>query len=192
MKIFRIDQFFPRVRTRLVKITIDNGLVGWGETTLEGKPKSTIAAVEELAGYLIGKDPLRIEHHWQHNYRSAFFRGGPVLLTALSGIDQALWDIAGKHCGIPVYQLLGGSVRHRVRVYAHWGIGDLTEAELERARERLERLRASGYTAFKSGPAAPGAATSRPRRSTPSCAGPTSCASGSARRLNWRSICMAR
>lgn len=152
MKIVRIEQFFPRVRTRLVKITTDSGLVGWGETTLEGKPKSTAAAVEELADYLIGKDPLRIEHHWQHIYRSAFFRGGPVLLTALSGIDQALWDIAGKHYGVPVYQLLGGPVRDRVRVYAHWGITDMSEAGLARARERLDRLRASGYTAFKSGP----------------------------------------
>lgn len=152
MKIAKIEQFFPRVRTRLVKITTDNGLVGWGETTLEGKPKSTVAAVEELAEYLIGKDPLRIEHHWQQIYRSAFFRGGPVLMTALSGIDQALWDIAGKHYGVPVYQLLGGPVRDRVRVYAHWGIGDLTDAGLAAARERLERLRASGYTAFKSGP----------------------------------------
>src|SRR5215218_9491210 len=152
MKIIRIEQFFPRVRTRLVKITTDTGLVGWGETTLEGKPRSTVAAVEELADYLIGKDPLRIEHHWQHIYRSAFFRGGPVLMTALSGLDQALWDIAGKHYGVPVYQLLGGPVRDRVRVYAHWGIHDLTDAGLERARERLERLRVSGYTAFKSGP----------------------------------------
>jgi galactonate dehydratase len=152
MRITRIEQFFPRVRTRLVKVTTDSGLVGWGETTLEGKPKSTVAAVEELADYLIGKDPLRIEFHWQHIYRSAFFRGGPVLMTALSGLDQALWDIAGKHYGVPVYQLLGGPVRDRVRVYAHWGIHDLTDAGLEQARERLERLRASGYTAFKSGP----------------------------------------
>ena len=152
MKIIRIEQFFPRLRTRLVKITTDNGLVGWGETTLEGKPKSTMAAVEELADYLIDKDPLRIEHHWQQIYRSAFFRGGAVLMTALSGIDQALWDIAGKHYGVPVYQLLGGPVRDRVRVYAHWGIGDMTDAGLEAARERLVRLRLSGYTAFKSGP----------------------------------------
>jgi len=152
MKIVRIEQFFPRVRTRLVKITTDSGLIGWGETTLEGKPRSTTAAVEEIADYLIDKDPLRIEHHWQHIYRSAFFRGGPVLLSALSGIDQALWDISGKHYGVPVYQLLGGEVRHRVRVYAHWGIIDLSDVGLEQARERLERLRASGYTAFKSGP----------------------------------------
>jgi galactonate dehydratase len=108
LKIDRIEQFFPRPRVRLVKITTDNGLVGWGETTLEGRPKSTVAAVEEIADYLIGQDPLRIEHHWQQIYRSAFYRGGPVRMSALSGIDQALWDIAGKHYGVPVHQLLGG------------------------------------------------------------------------------------
>ena len=138
---------------RLVKITTDSGLEGWGETTLEGKPKSTIAAVEELADYLIGKDPLRIELHWQHVYRSAFYRGGQVLLTALSGIDQALWDIAGKHYGVPTYQLLGGAVRDRIRVYAHWGIRDLSDESKEAAKERLEWLQdTGGYTAFKSGP----------------------------------------
>jgi galactonate dehydratase len=153
MKIARIDQFFPRKRMRLVRITTDTGLAGWGETTLEGKPKSTLAAVEELADYLIGKDPLRIEHHWQHIYRSAFFRGGNVLMSALSGIDQALWDIAGRHFGVPSYQLLGGAVRDRVRVYAHWGIGSLTDEGKARAKERLELLqKRGGYQAFKSGP----------------------------------------
>jgi len=153
MKIARIDQFFPRRRMRLVRITTDTGLVGWGETTLEGKPKSTAAAVEELADYLIGKDPLRIEHHWQHIYRSAFFRGGNVLMTALSGIDQALWDIAGQRFGVPAHQLLGGAVRDRIRVYAHWGIGSMTDEGKARAKERLEMLRKKGgYNAFKSGP----------------------------------------
>lgn len=152
MRIARIDQFFPRKRMRLVRITTDTGIEGWGETTLEGKPKSTMAAVEELADYLIGKDPLRIEHHWQHIYRSAFFRGGNVLMSALSGIDQALWDIAGKHHGVPAYQLLGGAVRDRLRVYAHWGIGSTTDEGMARSRERLEMLRKMGYTAFKSGP----------------------------------------
>ncbi len=152
MKIAKIEQFFPRNRTRLVKITTDNDLVGWGETTLEGKPHSTMAAVEELAHYLLGKDPLRIEHHWQHIYRSAFFRGGVILLSALSGIDQALWDIAGKFYGVPSYQLLGGAVRDRIRVYAHWGIHSLSEAGQAAARERLERLQKMGYTAYKSGP----------------------------------------
>ena len=153
MKIAKIEQFFPRHRMRLVRITTDSGLVGWGETTLEGKPKSTIAAVEELTDYLIGKDPLRIEHHWQHIYRSAFFRGGNVLMSALSGIDQALWDIAGKHYGVPTHQLLGGAVRDRIRVYAHWGIGSMTDEGKAAAKDRLEMLqKKGGYKAFKSGP----------------------------------------
>lgn len=153
MKIAKIEQFFPRPRMRLVKISTDNGLIGWGESTLEGKPKSTMAAVEELADYLIGKDPLRIEHHWQHIYRSAFFRGGNVLMSALSGLDQALWDIAGKHYGVPVYKLLGGPTRDRVRVYAHWGLGDISDEGLAKAKDRLTYLQTKGgYTAFKSGP----------------------------------------
>jgi galactonate dehydratase len=108
--------------------------------------------VEELGEYLIGKDPLRIEHHWQHMYRSAFFRGGNVLMTAMSGIDQALWDISGKHYGVPTYQLLGGAVRDRIRVYAHWGIGSLSDEGKAAARARLDMLQKSGYTGFKSGP----------------------------------------
>jgi galactonate dehydratase len=153
MKITKIEQFFPLPRIRLVKVTTDDGLVGWGETTLEGKPKSVVAAVEELADYLIGKDPLRIEHHWQHIYRSAFFRGGNVLMTALSGLDQALWDIAGKFHGVPVYQLMGGAVRDRIRVYAHWGIHDLSDEGKAKSRERLDWLiKKGGYKAFKSGP----------------------------------------
>ncbi len=153
MKIAKIEQFFPLPRVRLVKITTDTGISGWGETTLEGKPKSVVASVEELAEYFVGKDPLRIEHHWQHVYRSAFFRGGNVLMTALSGIDQALWDISGKHYGVPTHALLGGAVRDRIRVYAHWGIGSLTDEGKAVARERLDMLlKKGGYTAFKSGP----------------------------------------
>jgi galactonate dehydratase len=153
MKIAKIEQFFPLPRVRLVKITTDTGISGWGETTLEGKPKSVVASVEELAEYFVGKDPLRIEHHWQHVYRSAFFRGGNVLMTALSGIDQALWDISGKHYGVPTHALLGGAVCDRIRVYAHWGIGSLTDEGKAAARERLDMLlKKGGYTAFKSGP----------------------------------------
>lgn len=153
MKIAKIEQFFPLPRVRLVKITTDNDIVGWGETTLEGKPKSTWGAVEELSEYLIGKDPLRIEHHWQHIYRSAFFRGGNVLMSALSGIDQALWDIAGKFYGVPVYKLMGGAVRDRIRVYAHWGIRDLSDEGKAKSKERLDWLMQQGqYTAFKAGP----------------------------------------
>ena len=152
MKITEINQYFPHIRVRLVEIITDKGVTGWGETTLEGRPKSTVAAVEEIAEYLIGKDPLRIEHHWQHIYRSAFFRGGPGRMTALSGIDQALWDIAGKFYGVPVYELLGGAVRDRIRVYAHWGIRGLTDEGKASARERLDYLQSKGYTGYKSGP----------------------------------------
>ncbi|MBM3263629.1 MAG: galactonate dehydratase [candidate division Zixibacteria bacterium] len=152
MKIVAIEQFFPMPRVRLVKIVTDTEITGWGETTLEGKPQSVHAAVEELAEYLVGKNPLQIEHHWQHIYRSAFFRGGNVLMTALSGIDQALWDIAGKYYGVPVHSLLGGAVRDRIRVYAHWGIGSLTDEGKAAARARLDMLMKQGYTAFKSGP----------------------------------------
>src|SRR5512135_2939679 len=141
LKVERVEQFFPRQRMRLVKITTDDGIVGWGESTLEGKPRSTMAAVDEMADYLVGKDPLRIEHHWQHIYRSAFFRGGAIAMSALSGIDQALWDIAGKFYNAPVYKLLGGPTRDRVRVYAHWGIRDRSEDALAKARERLDYLR---------------------------------------------------
>ena len=97
MKIDKIEQFAPLARVRLVKITTDTGLVGWGETTLEGKARSGMAAVDEMADVLVGRDPLRIEDHWQLLYRSAFYRGGAVVMSALSGIDQALWDIVGKY-----------------------------------------------------------------------------------------------
>jgi galactonate dehydratase len=151
MKIRSIETFFPQPRVRLVRIATDSGLVGWGEATLEGKPYSTMAAVGEMAAYLVGRDPLRIEDHWQHLYRSAFNRGGAVLMAALSGIDQALWDIAGKHFGAPVYRLLGGPVRDRIRVYAHWGT-ELTPEAMEKSRRRLEDLRRAGVTAFKTSP----------------------------------------
>ena len=153
MKIAKIEQFRPKPRTRLVKITTDTGIVGWGETTLEGKPKSTWGAVEELSDYLIGQDPLRIEHHWQNIYRSAFFRGGNVLMSSLAGIDQALWDISGKYYDVPAYKLMGNATRDKIRVYAHWGIHDLSEEGLAQSRERLELLKKSGYTAFKTAPA---------------------------------------
>ena len=152
MKITRVDQFSPRQRTRLVRITTDSGIEGWGESTLEGKHLSVPAAIEEFSGYLIGKDPLRIEHHWQQMYRSSFFRGGAHNMSAIAGIDAALWDIAGKHYGVPSYMLLGGNVRDRIRVYAHWGIRDMSEESLEQARNRLEMLSAMGYTTYKAGP----------------------------------------
>ena len=152
MKITRVEQFSPRRRTRLVRITTDTDIEGWGESTLEGKPASVPAAIDEFAGYLIGKDPLKIEHHWQQMYRSSFFRGGVHNMTSIAGIDAALWDIAGKHYGVPSYMLLGGNMRDRIRVYAHWGIRDMTDEGLQSARSRLDMLSAMGYTAYKSGP----------------------------------------
>ena len=165
MKVAKVEQFYPRQRTRLVKITTDSGIVGWGESTLEGKARSGMAAVQEIGDYLVGKDPLRIEHHWQHVYRSAFFRGGAILMSALSGVDQALWDIAGKHFNAPVYQLLGGATRDRIRVYAHWGIGDLTDEGLLQSRTRLDMLVKKGnYHAFKAGPTDKWRAHESPKR----------------------------
>ena len=107
MKITRIDQFAPAPRSRLVRIATDTGIEGWSESTLEGKPYSVPAAVSEYAEYLVGKDPLLIEHHWQQMYRSAFFRGGAHNMTAIAALDAALWDVAGKHYGVPSYALDG-------------------------------------------------------------------------------------
>jgi len=148
MKIAKIDQFRLRYRCQLVRITTDTGIEGWGETTLEGKLDSAWAAVKELEGYFLGKDPLMIEHHWQHVYRGAFFHGGPVLLTALSGIEQALYDIAGKRFGVPSYWLLGGPTRNRIKVYAHCGVG----GDQEKLQARLDYLiKEKGYKAVKTG-----------------------------------------
>lgn len=160
MKIVRIEQFRPRKRCQLVKITTDEGVVGWGETTLEGKLDSSWAAVNELTNYFVGQDPLRIEHHWQHVYRGAFYRGGPVLLTALSGIEQALWDIAGKFFNAPVYQLLGGATRERIQVYAWWSIYDDEDA----AHAELDALLKQGYRAFKAEPDGKWHAYENPKR----------------------------
>jgi galactonate dehydratase len=144
MKIVKIEQYRLRHRCQLVKVTTDTDLVGWGETTLEGKLGSAWAAVEELTDYLMGKDPLRIEHHWQSMYRSAFNRGGAQNMAAISGLEQAMYDIAGKHFGVPSYWLLGGPTRDRIKVYAHCGLTDF---------ERMDYLvNEKGYKAIKSGP----------------------------------------
>ena len=100
-----------------VKIETDEGLHGWGEASLELKEKTVEQAIHQYADWIIGQDPTRIEHLWQILYRHSFWRGGVVLNTALSGIDQALWDITGKAYGQPVYKLLGGA-RDRVKAYA--------------------------------------------------------------------------
>ncbi len=143
LKIMRLETFLVKPRWLFLKIHTDAGIVGLGEPILEGRAKTCAAAVEEIAPYLVGKDPRRVVHHWQAIYRHAFYRGGPILTSALSGIDQALWDIKGKALGVPVYELLGGPTRDRVRVYLHAS----SPAEI---REGLRR----GFTAFKTGPRA--------------------------------------
>jgi galactonate dehydratase len=136
-----------RPRYLLLRIRTDTGITGWGEATLEGRTRTVATAVGELFELIKGEDPCRIEHLWQRMYRAGFYRGGPILCSAISGIEQALWDILGKSLGVPVYQLLGGAVRHRIRFYR--GIhGDSPEAVVGQMR----RLRAEGLTAFKLGP----------------------------------------
>ena len=134
-----------------VRVHTDEGIIGTGEATLEGKAEIMVAAVNELKRYLIGKDPLRIEHHWQAMYRHAFWRGGPVLNSAISGVEQALWDIFGKSVGLPVYQLLGGACRDRIRVYANGPRGETPEEIAESALRLVEQ----GYTAMKPAPFGP-------------------------------------
>src|SRR5690242_7862791 len=109
-----------------VKIeTSEPGLYGWGEASLEWKTRSVVGAVEDFAPMILGEDPTRIEHLYQKMYRQSFWRTGVIGLSAISGIEQACWDILGKSVQKPVYQLLGGAVRDRVRMYTHLGGGDM-------------------------------------------------------------------
>jgi galactonate dehydratase len=142
LKVTKLETFLVKPRWLFLKVHTNAGIVGLGEPITEGRALTCIEAVKEIEPYLIGKDPRRVAHHWQAIYRHAFYRGGPILTSALSGVDQALWDIKGKALGVPVYELLGGPTRERVRVYAH---GDSPEA----VRAGLAR----GFTAFKTGPA---------------------------------------
>lgn len=144
MKITSLECFIVPPRWLFLKIETDEGIVGWGEPIVEGKAYTVKAAVEELGEYLIGKDPMRIEDHWQALYRSSFYRGGPVLMSAIAGIDQALWDIKGKYFNTPIYQLLGGACRESVRVYS-WIGGDRPSDVGREAKEKAE----AGFTAIK-------------------------------------------
>ncbi len=144
MKITGLELFQVPPRWLFLKVTTDEGVVGWGEPVVEGRAATTAAAVRELEGCLIGQDPFRIEYLWQTMYRCAFYRGGPVLMSAISGVDQALWDIKGKALGVPVYDLMGGCVRDRLKMYS-WIHGDTPE---ELAAQALEK-KALGYTALK-------------------------------------------
>jgi len=144
MKITAITTFLVPPRWCFVRIDTDTGISGWGEPIVEGRAHTVAAAVEELSDYLIGKDPRHIEDHWNVLYRGGFYRGGPILMSALAGIDQALWDIHGKALGVPVHTLLGGPIRERIRVYS-WIGGDRPADTARAAAEAVAR----GFTAVK-------------------------------------------
>src|SRR5262245_48509061 len=119
LKITKLETFLVKPRWLFLKVHTNAGITGLGEPILEGRARTCAEAVKEIEPYLVGKDPRQVVHHWQAIYRHAFYRGGPILTSALSGIDIALWDIKGKALGVPIYELLGGPTRQRARVYAH-------------------------------------------------------------------------
>ncbi|MBD5395054.1 MAG: galactonate dehydratase [Lachnospiraceae bacterium] len=144
MKITKINTFLVRPRWCMVEIETDDGLSGWGEAVIEGKASTVRSCVEEMQEYLIGKDPSLIEDIWTTLYRGAFYRGGPILMSAISGIDQALWDIKGKKFNAPIYDLLGGSCRKKMKVYS-WIGGDRPCDVAAAAKER----QTAGFSAVK-------------------------------------------
>ncbi len=142
LKVTKLETFPVKPRWLFLKVHTNAGIVGLGEPVVEGRAETVATAIKEIAPYLVGKDPRQVVHHWQAIYRHAFYRGGPILTSALSGIDMALWDIKGKALGVPVYELLGGPTRTRIRVYAHANTPALIKQQLAR-----------GFTAFKTQPA---------------------------------------
>lgn len=144
MKITKLNTYLVRPRWCFVEIETDEGLTGWGEAVIEGKASTVKACVEEMAEYLTGQDPRRIEDIWTLLYRAAFYRGGPIIMSAISGIDQALWDIKGKYYNAPVYELLGGTCHDKMKVYS-WIGGDRPFDVAAAAKERKE----AGFSAIK-------------------------------------------
>ena len=137
-----------------VKVVTDQaGLFGWGEASLEWKTRAVIGAVEDFAPMLIGEDPRNIEHIYQKLYRHSFFRMGVIGMSAISGLEQACWDIFGKSTGMPVYRLLGGEVRNKVRMYTHLGGGDMKAVyqtfDPQPLIDLAHAVVARGYTALK-------------------------------------------
>jgi len=144
MKITNLQVFHVKPRWSFLKISTDEGINGWGEPMVEGRARTVETAIMEQASFLIGQDPLRIEYLWQSMYRNTFYRGGIILTSAISGIEQSLWDIKGKYYNMPVYEMLGGKYREKVRMYGHcWGA--TTRKIIDRALERKK----NGFTAFK-------------------------------------------
>jgi galactonate dehydratase len=144
MKIKNYELFQVPPRWLFLKIETDEGISGWGEPVIEGKAATVKTAVEEFMTYLIGKDPMAIEDHWNTLYRGSFYRGGPILMSAIAGIDQALWDIKGKYYNAPIHQLIGGKARNSIRVYS-W-IGGDRPLEVGLAAEKMV---SHGFTAVK-------------------------------------------
>lgn len=144
MKITSLTTYIVPPRWLFLKIETDAGVTGWGEPVVEGRALTVEAAVNELADYLIGKDPRLIEDHWTVMHRGGFYRGGPILMSAIAGIDQALWDIKGKALGVPVHELLGGKLRDTIKVYS-WIGGDRPAEVADGAREVVAR----GFQALK-------------------------------------------
>jgi galactonate dehydratase len=144
MKITRLTTYRVPPRWMFLKIETDEGIVGWGEPVVEGRARTVEAAVHELSDYLVGQDPRRINDLWQVMYRGGFYRGGPILMSAIAGIDQALWDILGKSMGQPVYKLLGGRLRDRMKTYC-WVGGDRPGEVIE----GIHRACAMGFDTVK-------------------------------------------
>jgi len=144
MKIGRIETFFVPPRWLFVRVESEDGATGWGEASLEGHAEAVDGAFEALRDRFIGHDPYRIEDIWQIAYRGGFYRGGPVLMSALAGFEQALWDLKGKAVGLPAWEMLGGRVRDKIRAYA-WIGGDRPDEIGEAAKARREQ----GFSAVK-------------------------------------------
>jgi galactonate dehydratase len=144
MKVTKFRTYRVAPRWMFLKVETDEGVTGWGEPVIEGRARSVETAVHELSDLVVGRDPARINDLWQTMYRGGFYRGGPILMSALAGIDQALWDIKGKVLGAPVWQLLGGLVRDRMKVYS-WVGGDRPQ----QAVEDMRRLQQAGFDTFK-------------------------------------------
>ncbi len=138
-RITRLETIKVQPRFLFLKVYTDQGIIGLGEPIVEGRADTVATAIKEIEPYLIGKDPRMIVHHWQAIYRHAFYRGGPIMTSALSGIEQALWDIKGKALGVPVYELLGGPTRFRIKVYSH-----------AKSPSAIKRAMEQGFRAFKS------------------------------------------
>lgn len=147
MKITEVNTYLVRPRWGFVEILTDDGYDGWGEAVLEGRAATTLACVQEMKEYLLGKNPLAIEGIWNELYRGGFYRGGGILMSAISGIDQALWDIKGKYFNAPAWELMGGACRDKVKVYS-WVGGDrprdVGQAALERKRAGFCAIKMNG------------------------------------------------